>query len=224
MGQPEKIGKKHRIRWTDAFGVRQCETLETKEDARLALLRRKLEVSEQKRGLKKLVQPKITFEYACGYYLEYVSSQKRDQTDKSVITKHLVPFFGHLYLGEIGTFIEEYKASKTNLSAKTLHNHLTLLGSILKKSMEKGWLLDLPKISKPKITLCQDDFLYLRSKEEIETFLFHAKNESTLAHTIYATAIYTGMREGEIAGLRRHQVDLEKRELTSWEFCYQLHC
>src|SRR5207248_1839165 len=36
-------------------------------------------------------------------------------------------------------------------------------------------------------------------------------DEGDLVFTFYATALYTGMRAGEVAGLRKEDVDLERR-------------
>jgi hypothetical protein len=45
------------------------------------------------------------------------------------------------------------------------------------------------------------DFRYLRNEEEICRFLLSAQEENELVYTFYTTAIYTGMRAGEIAAL-----------------------
>lgn len=77
-----------------------------------------------------------------------------------------------------------------------------------------GWIREVPTIKKPKIHLVEADFSYLRTDEDIRRFLASAKAESDLALAIFATTIYTGMRQGEIAGLRWEDVNFERRLIT----------
>ena len=71
-----------------------------------------------------------------------------------------------------------------------------------------------PRIRKPRIPLFSNDFNYLRTEEELNRFLDAALQEGEMVFTLYAAAIYTGMREGELAGLHWDDVDFEKRLIT----------
>ena len=86
--------------------------------------------------------------------------------------------------------------------------------------MELDWLRMLPKVKKPKIKLFNKDFHYLRTSDEISRFLRTAKEEGELEFVLYATAVYTGMRQGELAGLCWDDVDFDTRLITvenSWD-------
>lgn len=71
-----------------------------------------------------------------------------------------------------------------------------------------------PKIKKPKVRLISQDFSYLRTTEEIRRFLVATEAEGEQTHVLYATALYTGGREGEIAALEWADVDFENRLIT----------
>lgn len=51
----------------------------------------------------------------------------------------------------------------------------------------------------------------MKTKDEIQRFLIAAREESEHTFVLYALAIYTGMRLGEIAGLTKAVVDFQKR-------------
>jgi integrase len=98
-----------------------------------------------------------------------------------------------------------------HLSTNTVHNVLTLLVSLLKLAHDMGWLLRRPVIRKPKLRLHEQDFRYLRSEEEIRRFLAAAQEEGEGVFALFATAVFTGMRAGELAALLWTDVDFERR-------------
>lgn len=85
---------------------------------------------------------------------------------------------------------------------------------MLNVAMDLGWLTKVPKIKKPRVPLFTRDFNYLRSESEILRFLDAAYDEGEVVGALYTTAIYTGMREGELAGLHWDDIDLERRLIT----------
>lgn len=74
------------------------------------------------------------------------------------------------------------------------------------------WLLDVPRIKKPKTHI--KEFNYLKDKNEIERLLAKAREEGYPVFIFYLTAITTGMRAGELAGLKWHDVDFDNRLIT----------
>lgn len=210
---PSKHGEGWSARWTDASGKRRRETFTFKRDAELYERRMKGEQEEVRRGLRALPAAPRSFEVLCAYWLANRASQKRSRHhDESIIRAHLRPAFGSLMLHEIGVaLLDDFAVKRAHLSKKTVANHLTLLGSMLNVAKDLGWLPTVPRIRKPKVRIFASDFSYLRTNEEIRRFLVAAREESRICLEFYSTAIYTGMRAGELAGLHWGDVNFDQR-------------
>ena len=130
--------------------------------------------------------------------------------------------------------------NKRRYSPKTLRNILTLLIANLNAAKnDLGWIPEVPKIKKPKCP--KSDFAYLRTKEETARFLAAARAEgesvyerytkrrrketwegreweqhdwSDFLYVFYTTAVCTGMRAGELAGLEWGDIDFDRRLIT----------
>ena len=77
------------------------------------------------------------------------------------------------------------------------------------------WVLSVPKFNKPKVALFSHDYHWLRSDDEIRRFLAAARaEEGEHVFVLYAMAIYTGMRAGELAAIEWPLVDLDRRIIT----------
>ncbi|MCB0272641.1 MAG: site-specific integrase [Bdellovibrionales bacterium] len=165
-----------------------------------------------KAGIQPKVSKKYNFHQLAEHWIEFHASKKRSmKDDKSILNAHLLPFFGKMPLHQITTErINEFeRVALRKVSPKTLHNHLTLLNTMLNVAMDLNWLYIKPKIKKPK--LVQSPYKYLQTKSEIRLFLETAKGFKKGTFEFYSTAIFTGMRAGEIAGLRWNDIDLNKR-------------
>ena len=110
--------------------------------------------------------------------------------------------------------VDAFVATRAKLDPKTVHNLLTLLISVLNAAVDLGWLAKVPRIKKPKIRMFSADYRYLRTDEERDAFLRAAREEGEDVLTLYTTAVFTGMRAGELGGLRRDDVDFERRLIT----------
>jgi integrase len=173
-------------------------------------------VEEINIGLRSPTPLDRPFDELCDYWLEKVTPQKRSSAAAiSMIRKHLRPECGKLLIRAIGREqIDEYQARRTHLDKKTIANHLTLLISMLNAAVELNWLIKVPRIKKPKVRLFSADYRYLKNAAEIDKFLRAAFIEGEEVFTFYATAVYTGMRAGELAALERNDVNIEKRLIT----------
>ena len=214
--QPQKFRSKWRIRWTDEHGKRRSEVLATRVDAAFMLDTQLVHVQEIERGLRGLSIPDRLFNDLCDLWLKSRARRNRsEKDDQSIIRVHLRPFFGRhrlrdLLLDLVDEFIETREDK--GLSEKTINNHLTLLIAMLNEARERGLLRELPRIRKFKIQLFDRDYKWLRTKEQIALLLASArKEEDATFFVLYATAIYTGMRAGEIAGLAWQNVDFDRR-------------
>jgi integrase len=75
-------------------------------------------------------------------------------------------------------------------------------------------MLKAPRIHKPKVRLINRDYSYLRTDEEVGRLLRSAETEDEHVHVLYALAIFTGMRAGELAGLLWADVNFDQRLIT----------
>jgi integrase len=217
MGKPIRHYDKWRIRWTDENGKRRSRTFTDRKAAALALKRQELEVEERRRGLRAPELPDKTFSDAADYWEHHRAPLKRSYKDDLSMLKQLRPHFGKVPLADVGGMviaIDRYKAKKTRLNKKTLNNHLTLLGSILRAAHDLGWMNRLPPLKKPRVRVASQDYSYLRTEDEIRRFLISAEAEGETAHMLYTTAIYTGMRAGELAALQWSDIDFDTRLIT----------
>ena len=145
---------------------------------------------------------------------------------ETAIQRILIPKLGHLHLDEIKPFhVQELinflstpsgrvdkKGEK--LAPATIRRYLTILQSIMTMAWKQEYIqsnpadtrrLEISKIVTPEVEAF--------SNEEIAEILKMAQLEPIHIHAIIATAIYTGARRGEIAGLKWEDVDFEKRTM-----------
>lgn len=221
MSRPFRIEGKSGwwIRYTDEFGKRRKKSFEAHADAEKALVAEKARVTEVKRGLRDPTPPTKTYADLADYWTEFKVPQKRSGSDDiSMMKAHLRPFFGSEKLGDIGVAaVDKYIAEKAMgmngkpIGKKTINNHLTLLITQLNLAYELRWIARMPRIKKPKFRLFDSDYSYLRTRDEIRRFLVAAEGEGEHVLVLYTTAAYTGMRAGELAGLRWDDVNFETR-------------
>ncbi len=221
--RPTRCRDSWRIRWKDHTGKRRSQVFRTFDQAARELCKRHVERDEILAG-NRLAEPEDrSFEALANWWRVHRLPEKRSAADdESMLRCHLIPAFGGLALRAIrAEQIEKYKLQRSELSAKTVGNHLTLLGSMLGAAVDLGWLNSKPTIRKPRAN--PDDDLeqpWLRTSEEIERLLRATQEEiepgdplSALPFVLYSTAIYTGMRAGELAGLAWSEVDFQRRTI-----------
>ncbi len=211
-----KHGPGWRARWCDQHGARQSQTFKFKRDADAYERQRKAEVEQIRRGLRTGPVPAHSFDELCEQWMANRASQKRSRLhDASIIRAHLRPAFGVRTLRAVDVAaVDGFVLTRTHLSRKTVANVLTLLVAMLNYARDLGWLELVPRIRKPRVRLFSRDYHYLRNDDEVRRLLLAAQEESEMSFVLYATAIYTGMRAGELAALTWAAVDFERRLIT----------
>lgn len=215
--QPKKHGNRWRIRPVDEFGRRRYLSFETKEQAMQALREFQLqfELNKKKGPTSHAAKPE-TVSDLFDYWLEYRTPLKRNPIDDiSIINSRLRPKFGKLKLVDLNVaVVDSYRIEQRHLSPKTISNHLTLLISMLRLAKDMGWVRDVPNIKKPRLPKNPSDYGFLRNQDEVRRFLVAAAMEERSVSMLYFTAVNTGMRAGELAGLRKTDIDFPNRIIT----------
>jgi integrase len=185
-----------------------------------ALLRRKLARGESVEVKEK---EQLFKNFAWQWFDVYVKNNNKMSEingKKCVLNTHLIPFFGKFPISAIPNLkIEQYKAKKINegLSNKTINNHLTIFGKCLRTAQEWLEFEKLPKIKKLKVPPHQFDYL---TQEEAQKLL---NNACDLWFGMILVALKTGLRLGELRGLKWEDIDWQNGTLTVKRAVYRFH-
>jgi integrase len=138
------------------------------------------------------------------------------ETYEGVVRKHLIPAFDKIPLQKLSAgHIQHYYNSST-LSSSTLQQHHNILHQALKVAAVNERLININPaefvVEKP---VAKKD-LEMRVWDEVEVrkFLLAAREAGIHEEALYTLAIETGMRKGELCGLKWEDVDLVARRLA----------
>lgn len=126
------------------------------------------------------------------------------------IDKYIVPFLGRKQLVQVKSReVEEFVNYLTNLnlSSSTIHSIVTVLKSAMNKAFLENYILSNPcsNLSLSTTTVGEITALSLKDQEKIEQIALNEKKCSAVI-----LALYTGLRIGEISGLKWSDIDFEK--------------
>jgi integrase len=223
-----KRGAVWRIKYRDAAGKQVQETLGpeppwTERKAQRELGSRLAAVEE---GFRK--PKRVTFsDFADRFVREYLPGRNLKQATIEdygyILRGHLLPFFGDYPLGELEArpeLIDAYIASTaaSGLSPKTIQNHLLLLNVMLRRAVVWRLIRTNPVASVDRPSAAQPEMSVLTEAEIARLTTAYDELESAssdadrpwwaLAKAIVLTALGTGMRRGELIGLRWRSVNL----------------
>jgi integrase len=127
-------------------------------------------------------------------------------TIRSHLRKHLVPYFGRYQMREIGPEEVQRFISSVTLSAKTIKNLYATIQMLWKSARVWGYVAHdaVSDVVLPKRHRVARRFFCV---EEVQQILAAACEPF---YTFYWLAVETGMRAGELSGLRVSDFDLER--------------
>lgn len=153
--------------------------------------------------------------FAAEWFRTHVATNNKPSTQRSngmIVNDHLIGFFGDKPLDAISIEdIERYKAFKlkADLSPKTVNNHLGVLSKCLRTAVEWNRTPTAPCIRLLKVPPQGFDFL---DSSETTRLVSGFIDPHWQAMTI--CAFRSGLRMGELLGLRWEDVDFERRQLS----------
>ncbi len=212
-------------KWRDAAGRwRQERTAcATKEEAKRFARDLEVQVERQVHGLEPLPtsSPHKTFaDLAEWWWREHGKNLASHATQRASLDLHLLPALGSLPLVEVtaGKIDGALAVAERTLSAKTVNNLRTLVQGIFSLAIrrEEVPLLVNPVARVPKRKVAKRLPTYLKA-DEVPPMLAMLEPKW---RGIYAAAVYTGLRKGEILALHKSDVDLAEDTIAvgrSWE-------
>lgn len=228
-----KRGAVWRIKYSDAVGRQVQETLGpepewTERKAQRELGKRLAEVQE---GFRKPDRTGFA-EFAGRFMRDYLPGRNLKPSTienyRYMLDGHLLPFFGAEDLSSLEArpeLIDSYVAVKvqSGLSTKTIQNHLLLLNVMFRRAVV--WRLirsnpvssiDRPSLVQPEMNVLTETEIARLANAYEELIAEAAETEVewwSLAKAIVLTALGTGLRRGELIGLRWSAVNLLEAKL-----------
>lgn len=147
------------------------------------------------------------------YWLEYTVKRKVKVSTHTVylgrVKKHIIPFLGNKKMTKLDTrdineFIQYLQIQR--LSAATIRGIITVLKYALSQACKENYLMVNPceNVSLPKVTTTNIHALSVEQQQILER---HALQDAECSPVILS--LYTGMRIGEISGLKWSDIDFE---------------
>jgi integrase len=165
----------------------------------------------------------IALEHWAGTFLTFAQSLSPTtvQTYRRDLERYLLPRFGAVRLGrlspeEIEIWLNDELAN--GLAPSSVHRHYRTLRRVLQTAVEKDRLLSNPcdRVRPPKVP--KRPMTVLTWEQAVAL----AEAHSERYHTLIYVAVDTGMRWGELVGLRRRSVDIGRRKIQVVEQLVQL--
>ena len=208
-------GKRYQVLVTVDGHKRSLGTFKLKKDAEARLKRAEAELANGTFGR----EVNVTFSELAATWLESIKLDVKPSaySDYEIqARKHLNPFFGEKRIDRITPAdVDKYRTAKAGetkkdgnpYSSRRVNKSLVTLGAIFRYAVENGYLIQSPTrfMKKVKEEHREMDFL---NPEEVRRLLDACSPDF---YPIAFTAITTGLRQGELFGLRWSDVDIEKK-------------
>ncbi len=164
-----------------------------------------------------------TFEELALYWLScHAKARKATSSisrDVGILKKYLLPAFGNCEVNSIDPAKFDFWLASLrrsgSLSPKSCNDVLGLMRKICNDAVFWGFIKVNPTLKIRKFDIPEQDFDFW-SHEEVEKFLGYWRKKEPRPVTLWGIliALHTGLRRGEIIGLKWGAVDFEKRMIS----------
>lgn len=173
---------------------------------------------------------RISFAGFCEKFLEIKSTSLSPKTIpfyEKVIREQLIPMYGKIRIRDIRTYhIQQYiqylcfekereDGKEGHIAATTVKRYTTVFRSIMSLAYKMGYIendvgmskrLELPKIQTQEVEVF--------TLEEVADILKALEKEPIRIKALIEVALFTGMRRGEIVGLKWSDINFERKRLS----------
>jgi len=155
-------------------------------------------------------------------HLENVMERKRStiQDYRGYVRGHFEPFFRDRALDRIDeAWVASYLKRKRadGLSSKTVQNHLNFMHGLFRFAVKRGWAEANPVagVDRPKKSRSAHRRIRFLQPEELDAVVRSVPNDAlgAVEAPLYRCAAMTGMRQGELLGMRWIDVDWTSRRI-----------
>lgn len=137
-------------------------------------------------------------------------SKRTRETYTSVTKRHLIPAFERVPLQQLTASHIQHYYNTSKLASSTLEQHHAILHQALKVATVNERLINVNPaelvVEKPVAKKNRETNVW--NQEEVRRFLLAAREDGTQTEAFYRLTVETGMRRGEICGLKWEDVDL----------------
>lgn len=200
----------HRVIGLESEGVTLTQVEKFIEDTRT-------KARENRLNLPKGRKLTLTFSQAADDYLKRLreSNGKGIEFKDTILRLHLKPFFGNIPVDKLCQYdLDRYGKARQDAKAKpaTVNRELTVLSHILSKAEEWKWIEHRPvKVKRLKVE--ESRLIYLTSDQANDLVQAATHDQNPYIYPFIVIGLETGMRKMEILGMKRTDVDTEKRQI-----------
>ncbi|MCB9682129.1 MAG: tyrosine-type recombinase/integrase [Alphaproteobacteria bacterium] len=215
VAERRKHGNRWQVNYVGALGKRRYRTYATYKAAVIARRQLAAEADQARAAGTPAVERHRTYLELEQLWKDVKHRKRSHADDERHMKVHLRPAFERTRLDEITPqVIARFERDLSErISTGTVRLVLALLRSMLNLAEEHHCIGKAPKIRLPSADA--QDYDWLASDDDIEAVLEAARGTGFAGlDVLYATAIWTGMRQGELCGLRWTDVSFERRLIT----------